>query len=248
MFLSDREATDLAGALLDRLPLAEDIAQLLEQSPPALSEVLAELGRLTALNPSPASRPHATILDDLERDPTTAAVLRDTLPDIRSDVLHIDAALAPWVVLALFALRDLITIEVEYDGDRRTFRLRVVVGREEALTARLRRWFNEAPPTQTLEASGSVFVRLSELLRKLFTSGELRNFVRALPDGARLVDRLSDQTSLTLLSEEVVLLLARAGCIDEALFTALRTFAPRRSDEIAQVEAAWRTAADRPHA
>lgn len=81
---------------------------------------------------------------------------------------------------------------------------------------------------------------LTRLLLSLFSAEELRRFVRYLPDGHEVAPMLPGATaSPAALADAVVDTLTRRGAIDAPFFQALRAERPRRSSDIAVVEAEW---------
>lgn len=72
---------------------------------------------------------------------------------------------------------------------------------------------------------------LEDLLAALFDGGELRRFVRGLPDGERLERELpGPNASLVSVVSDLVGLLTRRGMVDDDLFRSLKAARPRRGD------------------
>ncbi len=84
---------------------------------------------------------------------------------------------------------------------------------------------------------------ICELLQSLFTTDELRRFVAVLPQSRSLINGLPGGTaSLAALSVAVVDALERFGLLDDNLFEHLEAERPKRSTDIAAVQAAWQRA------
>jgi nucleoside phosphorylase len=86
------------------------------------------------------------------------------------------------------------------------------------------------------------YAKLSDLLRSMFNTEELRAFLRRLPRGADLADALPEGQGISLLAGHAVDALERRGRVDPEFFAHLVNHTPERYDAIADVARAWNVA------
>jgi nucleoside phosphorylase len=86
------------------------------------------------------------------------------------------------------------------------------------------------------------YKKLSDLLRFMFSTAELRVFLHRLPRGKDLVDALPEGRGIALLAGDAVEVLERRGQVNAELFAQLVDNAPERYDDIADIARAWNVA------
>jgi len=75
--------------------------------------------------------------------------------------------------------------------------------------------------------------KLEEFLMSAFSDNELRRFIRYLPEGDQMLNRLpANGVSLSEFTSAFVELAQRDGIIDDKFFAALMAERPRRRDAI----------------